>query len=67
MVELPKSKKEMTIASVLNAYDAILNMHGYANGDHMVKVGENEMSVNELVKKHMEMCNKMDEEKHTIR
>ena len=63
MVELPKSKKEMTIASVLNAYDAILNMHGYANGDHMVKVGENEMSVNELVKKHMEMCNKMDEEK----
>jgi hypothetical protein len=34
-------------------------MNGYANGDHMVKVGEEEMSVNDLVKKHMEACNSL--------
>lgn len=60
IVELPKSKKEMTLAKVLNEYDAILNMNGYANGDHMVKVGDkDEMSVNDLVKKHQDMCNEM--------
>lgn len=57
MVELPKSKKQLLVSDVLTKYDAILNMNGYANGDHMVKVGEDEMSVNDLVKKHMEMCN----------
>lgn len=62
LVELPKSKKEMSLVSVVNAYDAILNMNGYANGDHMVKVGDKEeMSVNDLVKKHLEACNELEE------
>jgi hypothetical protein len=61
MIELPKSKKEMLMSDVVTKYDAVLNMNGYANGDHMVKVGEDEMSVNDLVKKHMEMCNAQKE------
>lgn len=63
MVELPKSKKEVSLAQVINEMDAIHNMHGYANGDHMVKVGEEEMSVNELVAKHLEMCKAQNDEK----
>ena len=59
VVELPKSKKEILLTKVVNEYDAILNMNGYANGDHMVKVGEDEMSVNDLVKKHLETQNEM--------
>lgn len=60
MVELPKSKKEVTITKAIEEYDKMLNMNGYANGDHMVKVGEkDEMSVNDLVKKHMEACNEL--------
>lgn len=62
VVELPKSKKEMTLTQLVSDHDAILNMNGYANGDHMVKVGEDEMSVNDLVKKHMEMCNSAKDE-----
>lgn len=60
-VVLPKSKVEMTISDLVEEMDTIKNMHGYANGDHLVKVGEDEMSVNDLVKKHMETCNKMTE------
>lgn len=61
MVELPKTKKEVALTTIINEYDAIQNMNGYANGDHMVKVGEkDEMSVNDLVKKHLEMCNEME-------
>jgi hypothetical protein len=63
MVELPKSKKEMSLSKLVNDHDAFLNMNGYANGDHMVKVGENEMSVNDLVKAHMATCNEMEEMK----
>ncbi len=63
MVELPKSKKEMSLTKVVEAYDTILNMNGYANGDHMVKVGDEEHSVNDLVKKHMDMANELDEMK----
>jgi len=61
MIELPKSKKEMLLSDVVAQFDAIQNMNGYANGDHMVKVGDDEMSVNDLVKKHIEMQNKMKE------
>ena len=61
MVELPESKKEMLLTEVITKYDAVHNMNGYANGDHMVKVGENEMSVNDLIKKHVEMCNAEEE------
>lgn len=61
VVELPKSKIEMPLEQVINELDAIKNMHGYANGDHLVKVGDkDEMSVNDLVKKHMDMCNEME-------
>lgn len=64
MVELPKSKKEISIANMIEEYDKIMNMHGYANGDHLVKVGDkDEMSVNDLVKKHLEMSNEMSEMK----
>lgn len=64
MVELPKSKKEMTLSKVLNEYDAILNMNGYANNDHMVKVNDkDEMSVGDLVKAHQAKCNELDEMK----
>lgn len=52
VVQLPKSKVEMTITQLVNEMDTIKNMHGYANGDHMVKVGEEEMSVNDLMKKY---------------
>lgn len=61
MVDLEKSKKQMSLGDIVTKYDAILNMNGYANGDHMVKVGDGEMSVNDLVKKHIEMQNKMME------
>lgn len=61
MVELPKSKKEVLLTNVIAEYDKIMNMNGYANGDHMVKVGEkDEMSVNDLVKKHMDVCNELE-------
>lgn len=61
IVELPKSKKEIAISKLVEEYDRIENMNGYANGDHMVKVGEkDEMSVNDLVKKHLDMCNEME-------
>lgn len=62
-VELPLSKKEFTISEIVNAYDKVLNMDGYASPDHMVKVGNEEMSVKQLVKKHMEQCNDMEEMK----
>lgn len=61
LVELPLSKKEVSLEAAINGYDKFLNMNGYANGDHMVKVGDkDEMSVNDLVKKHIEACNELD-------
>lgn len=63
MVELPKSKKEMKISELVGEMDRIMNMHGYANGDHLVKVGEHEMSVNDLVKKHMDACGEIEKMK----
>lgn len=62
-VELPKSKSEMLLSEVVEQFDAIQNMHGYANGDHMVKLGEDEMSVNDLIKKHIAACNELEEMK----
>jgi hypothetical protein len=57
VVELPESKKEVTIAEAVASADKFENMQGYANGDHMVKVGDEEMSVNDLSKKYVDMCN----------
>ena len=59
-VILPTSKKEMTISEVVEVADKILNMHGYASGDHLVKVGDEEMSVNDLAQKYGAM---MEEKK----
>jgi hypothetical protein len=39
-IVLPESKKEMLLTEVITQFDKIQNMHGYANEDHMVKVGE---------------------------
>lgn len=62
IVELPKSKKEMALAQIINDHDAILNMNGYANGDHFVKLNDKEeLSVNDLVKKHLETCNELEQ------
>ncbi len=54
-VTLPLSKKEMTVGDALNALDKIENMQGYCNMDHMVKIGDEEMSVNDLVGKYSKM------------
>ncbi len=62
-VTLPKSKAEVTIAEAVELADTLKNMQGYANGDHMVKIGEEEMSVNDLMKKHSEVCNELAEMK----
>jgi hypothetical protein len=60
VVELPVSKTEVSLTKMVAEYDKIMNMNGYANGDHMVKVGDkDEMSVNDLVKKHLEMSNEL--------
>jgi hypothetical protein len=63
MVELPKSKKEIKISDLVTEMDKIINMHGYANGDHLVKIGEDEMSVNDLVKKHMDAVGEIEKMK----
>lgn len=60
-VTLPKSGKEMTIAELVEQADRIENMHGYANMDHMVKVGEEEMNVGVMIKKYMSACNELAE------
>lgn len=57
VVQLPKSKKEFTITELVNAMDVIQNMHGYANDEHLVKVGDDEMSVKKLAKGYSDMMN----------
>jgi len=64
LVELPKSKREVSISTLINEAD----MHEekkhapqMANGEHKVKVGDDEMSVNELIEKHMAACNELAE------
>lgn len=60
-VTLPKSGKEMTVIQLVNEMDKIENMHGYASDDHMVKVGDKEMSVKNLVKSHVKMNAEMED------
>lgn len=52
-VILPKSKAEVTVAEAIEIADTVKNMQGYCNMDHMVKVGDEEMTVNDLVKRHV--------------
>lgn len=62
-VALPKSKKEVTLSKLINDADEMeMNMDKpqMCNGEHRVKVGDEEMSVNELVDKHMAMKSAMD-------
>lgn len=57
LVTLPKSKKDMSIAQLVELGDKIENMHGYASPDHMVKVNDmEEMSVSDLMNKYNAMC-----------
>lgn len=59
MVELPKSKKQMSLKEMINAHDAVVNMQGYASDDHMVKLNDaEEMSVKDLKNKYNEMVEK---------
>lgn len=53
-LELPKTKKEVTIGDLIKNADMAPG-ECYANGEHKVKVGEEEMTVNDLVKKHLEL------------
>lgn len=63
LVVLPKSKREISLANAIDMADKLENMHGYANADHMVKVGEEEMSVGKLTKNYLKMkANESDED-----
>lgn len=63
LVVLPKSKKEVSLANAIEMADRLENMHGYANADHMVKVGEEEMSVGKLTKNYLKYkANESDDE-----
>lgn len=63
VVTLPKTKKEMTISALVNEMDDHYKKDegkdpkapAMANGEHMVKVNDEDMSVNDLVAKHVEM------------
>lgn len=63
-VMLPKSKVELTITQLIEQCDAVHNMHGYANPEHMVKAGEEEMSVNDMVSKYCAMKEDMEKAKN---
>lgn len=60
-VMLPQTKKEFTVAHIINEYDEMMSGcygMGYANMEHKVKVGDEEMTVNDLVSRYSEMKNK---------
>jgi hypothetical protein len=65
MVELPKSKKEIKISDLVTEMDKIINMHGYANDDHLVKMDNgDEMSVADMKKKmNKDAADKIEAEK----
>lgn len=64
IVELPRSKREVSIARLVNEADEaeMKKENGeeekekYANGDSMVKVGDKEMSINNLIKEYNSLC-----------
>lgn len=64
-VELPKSKKTVELMTIINEADEKelkKDEPVFANGEHKVKVGDGEMSVNELVEKYNSMCAKNQED-----
>lgn len=64
MLVLPKSGKEVSITELVTNADKDAK-ESMANGESKVKVGDGEMSVNELVEKYNSMCakNAEDEDK----
>ncbi len=65
-----KSGKDMTIAQIINAYDEAEEKKAneeksgekpMCNGEHMVNVGDEKMSVNALVEKHLAMVKEKNE------
>ena len=60
MVMLPESKKEMSVSDAITLADkaAVQNAQGYCNPDHLVKVGNDEFSVGDLVNRHLDMMKK---------
>lgn len=64
-VVLPNTKIEKTITQLINEADEhhaeSQKPEHMANGEHCVMVGEHKMTVNELVKKHLDCVNDLDD------
>lgn len=60
-VELPKSKKTMTLSRLVNEADDKAMNGAYANMDSKVKCGDEEMTVNELAEKYNSLKKNADE------
>ena len=66
IVQLPKSKREVSIEAIVNEADEIAlasSKPKMANGDDLVKVGEEEMSLNALMEKYNAVCSELSEMK----
>jgi len=59
MVQLPESKKEFSLADLIKNADSSMMPHHMCNMAHRVKVGEEEMSVEELVNAHIALKQSM--------
>jgi hypothetical protein len=55
MVSLPTCKKDKSVAECLAIADKFLNMEGFASDSHMVRVGEEEMSVEDLAAAYLKL------------
>ena len=65
-VELPKSKKEVSLTALINEADKEemeKDKPKVAEGHHLVDCNGKTMTVNEMVEKHKEMCDAMEEMK----
>lgn len=70
-VILPKTKKEVTLTQLINEMDEHYKKDegkdpkapAMANGEHHVMVGDDKMSVNDLVSKHMAMKQELEDMK----
>ena len=67
LVTLPKSKIDKSIAQLVNEMDDVemkkSEPHQMANAEHMVECNGDKMSVGDLVKKHMDCMNDLEEMK----
>lgn len=57
IVQLPKSKKEMSLSELINAADE--DDGTMANGEHHVEYGGEKMTVNDLMARHAAVCNEL--------